>query len=112
MLGVPPPCAFNEGDWCSHFFRRSAAFQDVVEIVPVAVRIDPPNLLARPGGARPLFVEVETVLIGEVLQKRLNKRFAVFANELAEFVSRSFTHESPPHPEPPLVERNSMFAIF
>nr|WP_294972133.1 hypothetical protein [uncultured Pseudomonas sp.] len=89
MLGVPAPCRFDEGQGTPDFIIGTILFDDEVQVMAVAILVEPGNLLPFPGLASAAFlVEVIPSAIAELLKLRSDDFLQQVANDLAKTMRR------------------------
>lgn len=84
----------------------STDFQDVIEVVFVAVAVMPRHFaLATPYGARPLEIKVETMSLRDFSKNVADEHFKAVSNDLSPAMSERFSHDIAllsTHPQMPL----------
>ncbi|MDA1050716.1 MAG: hypothetical protein O3C40_09590 [Planctomycetota bacterium] len=68
MFGVPSPSTLDERDGRADSVIRSASLENIIEVVRIAVVIDPFDLLATSRRASPFPVEIEAMPFSKFLQ--------------------------------------------
>ncbi len=84
MFGISPPGRFDKGCGHSACLLGAAAFQNVVEIVFVAVAILPRYFgLAAPGFARSLEIQIEVVPLRNIVKNIADENLKTIPDDLA-----------------------------
>jgi hypothetical protein len=99
MSRVSSPRAFNECHRRANLVGGTAAFQNEIQVMGVAVVVEPLDLLSCSRRTGAFSVEVKIVLPGKLLQQRLNRPLAVVAEGLPELVAECLAHRFTPRPK-------------
>jgi hypothetical protein len=92
---IAPPGRLDESNWNAKRLLRSAALQDIIEVVFVAVAILPSHFaLAASRGAWSLEIEVETVSLRRFAENVADERFKTIPDDLAPAMGERLSHDS------------------
>ena len=86
MLRVASPSNLNERYWRTKGLRCASALQNEIQIVLVAVEVQPRAFLAATARPRPTAVQIQIVLARELFEQRQDSRFENVSDNLSESV--------------------------